>query len=307
MKRALIVALVPGLAGLLLWPEAKPGPTGGWLKAAGLEPRFETVDGLRIRYVRAGSGPAVVLLHGIASSIYTWKDVMPALTRERDVVALDLPGFGQSDQPPDLDAARYPAVILGLMDRLGLPKAALVGNSMGGAAAVAMAATRPERVSALVLLDSAGFNLAPGQRPFILRLLAAGPIAPVLERLPVRRPLLRMGLRQVFHDPALVTAERFNEYLVPLIRPGAMASMRSLLLPRSREASQFPDLLTRVRAPALVIWGREDRWVPVEQADRFLASIPGSRKVVLEGCGHLPQEERPADVLRLLRDFLVKV
>ncbi len=309
MKRALVALAALfglGLALLLLWPEAKPGPTGGWLKAAGLTPRFETVEGYRVRYVRAGSGPAVVLLHGLASSIYTWKDVMPALARDHDVLALDLPGFGESDQPPDLDAARYPAVVLGLMDRLGLARAALVGNSMGGAVAVTIAATWPERVSVLVLLDSAGFNLATSQRPWILRLVGAGPISPLLERMPVRGWVVRVGLSQVFFDPALMTRERQDEYLAPLVRPGAIASMRSLLLARAQQASTFREQVTAVRAPALVVWGREDRWVPLAQADQFVAAIPGSRKVVLEACGHLPQEERPQEVLRLLVDFLPK-
>jgi pimeloyl-ACP methyl ester carboxylesterase len=304
VKRAVAVGIVLGLAGLLLLPEAKPGPTGGWLKSAGLEPRFETVEGHRIRFVRAGSGPAVVLLHGFASSIYTWKDVLPALARAHDVVALDLPGFGESDQPLDLDAARFPGIVVALMDRLGLAAAAVVGNSMGGATAVGMAASRPDRVTALVLVDSAGFNLATADRPWILRLAGSETMGPVLERLPLRRLLLGMGLRQVFYDSALITEERFNEYLAPITRPGAIASMRSLLLARAREAAAFPELARRVRAPTLVIWSREDRWIPVEQADRFLDAIPGSRKVVLERCGHLPQEERPADVLQLLAEFL---
>jgi pimeloyl-ACP methyl ester carboxylesterase len=304
VKRASIAALVLGLVALLLMPEAKPGPTGGWLKAAGLEPRFETIDGLRVRYVRAGSGPAVVLLHGLASSLYTWKDVLPALARDHDVIAPDLPGFGQSDQPPDLDGARYPGLVLGLMDRLGIEKAAIVGNSMGGAAAVGVAAAQPERVTALVLIDSAGFNLAPDERPWILRLVGSRPVGTVLERLPVRGRLVRIGLRQVFHEPSLVTKERFDEYLAPLARPGAMTSMRSLLLARAREAAAFPEQARRVRAPALVIWGREDRWIPVEQADLFVAAIKGSRQVILEQCGHVPQEERPADVVRLVQDFL---
>lgn len=279
-------------------------PTGGWLKTAGLTARFETVEGYRVRYVRAGSGPVVVLLHGLASSIYTWKDVMPALARDHDVVALDLPGFGESDQPPDLDPARYPAVVLGLMDRLGLGPAALVGNSLGGAVAVTIAATHPERVAALVLLDSAGFNLDPGQRPWILRLAGYRPVGAALERLPVRGRLLGIGLRQVFHDPALVTRERFDEYLAPLLRPGAMTAIHSLLQTRRQDAPGFPAMAAEVQSPTLVVWGREDRWIPLEQADLFLSTIKASRKVILDLCGHVPQEERPAEVIRLLQEFL---
>src|SRR5260370_9951610 len=132
MKRAvkpLLALLLGGFLALLLWPEAKAGPTGGWLKAAGLEARFETLSGLRVRYVRAGEGPAVVLLHGLASSIFTWKDVMPALARSRTVVALDFPGFGESEQPRDLEFGLYPEIVLGLMDRLGIARAPLCGTT----------------------------------------------------------------------------------------------------------------------------------------------------------------------------------
>jgi pimeloyl-ACP methyl ester carboxylesterase len=308
VKRALLALFGAGglvLALLFLLPEAKPGPTGGWLKAAGLEAQFETVRGHRIRYVRAGSGPAVVLLHGFASSVYTWKDVLPVLARDHDVLALDLPGFGESDQPPDLDAARFPDLVIALMDRQGLARAAVVGNSMGGATAVGVAARWPERVSALVLLDSAGFNLSKEDRPWILRLLG-GPVGTALERLPIRGRVLRIGLKQVFYDPALITKERYDEYLAPLVRRGAMRSMRSILLARAGQGSTFREQVTAVRAPTLVIWGREDRWVPVDQADLFTAAIPGARKVVIDRCGHLPQEERPQEVLRLLAELLPK-
>ncbi len=284
--RGLLALLLIGLLALLFWPEAKAGPTGGWLKAAGLEPRFETLSGLRIRYVRAGDGPVVVLLHGFASSIFTWKDVLPGLARSRTVVALDFPGFGESEQPRDLDVGIYPGIVLGLMDRLGIVRATLVGNSMGGAVAIALAARQPERVQALVLIDAAGFDLAESERPLLLRLAATRAGKALFGRLPVRGRMLRLALGQVFHDPALVTEERFNEYLVPLLRPGAAAS-----------------LAPTVKAPTLVLWGRDDRWIPVEQADRVVAAIPGARKVVLEACGHVPQEERPQEVLRWLQEF----
>jgi pimeloyl-ACP methyl ester carboxylesterase len=224
VKRASLLLLGVGTLLVVLafvLPDAKPGPTGGWLKAARLEPRFATVGGHRVRYVRAGSGSPVLLLHGFASSIYTWKDVLPALARDHDVVALDFPGFGESEQPSDLDGSRFPSLVLELLDQVGIQDTAIVGSSMGGATAVAVAATHPDRVTALVLIDSAGFNLAPEGRPWILRLAGSAPAGALLERLHVRGLLVRIGLRQVFHDRSLVTPERFDEYLAPLLRPGA--------------------------------------------------------------------------------------
>jgi len=253
--------------------------------------------------VRSGTGPAVVLLHGFGSSIYTWKEVLPGLARTRTVVALDFPGFGESDQPAELSFEVFPKVVRGLLDKLGVGPATVVGNSLGGAVATVLAAQSPERVDGLVLIDAAGFNLEESERPFILRLAATAPGAALFERLPVRGRLLRLGLRQVFHDPALVTRERFNEYLAPFLRPGASASILSLLRSRTFRPALVAELAPKVKAPTLVLWGREDGWIPVEQADRFVAAIPGARKVVFDACGHLPQEERPADVLRWLQEF----
>jgi len=301
-----------GAAGLLLLAavaaaifvargEAPPRPPGQWLQRAGVEPRYEDLSGLRVRYVRRGRGPVLILLHGLASSIYTWADVIPALARDHDVVAVDLPGFGGSDIPADLSSSVYPGTVVGLMDRLGISRATLVGNSLGGAVAIVLAARHPERVRRLILIDSAGYNLDPSRRPMLLRFVGSAPVAAALDALPVRRWLVRTALRQVFHDAARVTPERVEEYLAPLARPGTTEALRSLLAPQS--GFGLPGLEREVRVPTLIIWGRNDRWIPVADADRFAAAIPGARKVVLEECGHVAQEERPAEVVHLLEEF----
>lgn len=269
---------------------------------AGLEPRFQTVDGVRLRYVRAGTGPAVVLLHGFASSIVTWRDVMPALARDHDVIALDFPGFGGSEIREGLPPSAYPGLVAGLMEGLGLPRASLVGNSLGAGVAVVVAARHPQRVDRLVLIDSVGYNLASADRPWLLRVAGRKPVARLVEALPLRRPLVTLALRQIFDDDRLVTRERIDEYVAPLLRPGAVAAAQALLA--SGDDLGLPAVVAQVRAPTLVLWGRDDQWIPAEQADRFLAAIPGSRKVVIERCGHMPQEERPAEVSRLLEEFL---
>lgn len=297
------LASVVLLLALLLVGERPAGPTGRWLREAGLEERFLTVDGLRLRYVRKGQGPPLVLLHGLGSSIYSWSEVLEGLARHHDVVAVDLPGFGFSDQPEDLAFGRLPRAVLGLMDRLGLEKASLAGNSLGGAVAIVLAAERPERVDRLVLIDAAGFNFAPEDRPAIFRFVSAVP-GILLERLPVRRWLTRAALRQVFLDPAQVTDERVEEYAAPMLRAGAARALQSLLTSSSHELDHFEELLARVRSPTLILWGREDRWVPVTDADRFGAAIQGSRTIILKRCGHIPQEERPAETLALVESFL---
>jgi pimeloyl-ACP methyl ester carboxylesterase len=309
VKRFLATSALLALLGCvaLLRYDRPPAPPGAWLQAAGLEERFATVDGLRVRYVRTGRGPAVLLLHGFASSIYSWKDVIPELAADLDVVALDLPGFGWSDQPADLTFDHLPRVVLSLMRELGIDRASLVGNSLGGAVSAVVAAEQPERVERLVLVDSAGFNLRPEDRPPIVR-LTSHPLAEfVITRLPVRRLLVTAGLRQVFYDDAKVTEDRVNEYLAAASRPGTLASIRSLRSSAPMTPEALTEMLRRVEAPTLVIWGAEDSWIRPADAEKFVAAIPGARKVILPAAGHTPQEERPEEVARLLREFLVTV
>ena len=300
---AAIAALLFALGFVASRYDRPPATPGAWLAESDLEARFLTVGGHRLRYVRAGRGPAVVLVHGFASSLYTWKDVLPALVPVHDVVALDLPGFGGSDRPPDLSFPELPEAVLVVMDELGIARAALVGNSMGGAVAAVMAAERPERVTALVLIDAAGFNLGPGEAPAMVR-LAMSPVGSLITRLPFKRLAVERSLREVFHDDAHVTDERVAEYVHGLQVPGAFASIRSLRLSLAERDTIVQEGLPRIQAPTLVVWGREDGWIPVAHADLFVNAIPGARKVVLEECGHMPQVERPADLARRLLGFV---
>jgi pimeloyl-ACP methyl ester carboxylesterase len=300
-RRSAAVLLVLGLI-LLLLPAERTPVTGQWLVRAGLEPRTIRVGRFDVRYVRKGQGPAVVLIHGLASSIYTWAGVIEPLSQRFDVIALDLPGFGASSQPDDLVFDDGLRTVGGLMDTLGVAKAHLVGNSMGGALSLLMAAREPARVDRVVVLDSAGFNMRSADRPFMVRVMASRSAALFSEALPVRRLLTGATLRHLFHDRTLVTDERINEYTAPLLRPGALASMRSLLL--SRLIERFDADLAAISARTLVVWGSFDPWLPLSHADRFVSAIKGARKVVLEA-GHMPQEERPADVARLILDFLI--
>ena len=305
MRRTLLVGLLLVALGLAAatWYDRPPVTPGSWLAGAGLEARYETLGRQRVRFVRAGAGSAVVLIHGFASSIYTWKDVIPALAARHDTIALDLPGFGESDRPADLSLEDLPRAVIGLMDRLGIERAALVGNSMGGGAAAIVAATAPGRVSRLVLIDAAGFNMEPQGLPGIVRVTTSW-AASVLGLLPAKRLVVESALRQVFHDDSLVTKERVSEYLAPTQRPGSFEALRSFGASLGDHPEAVAAALPAISVPTLVIWGDDDRWIPLADADRFVAAIKGARKVVVPACGHTPQEEKPAEVARLLLEFL---
>ena len=299
---ALAVLLGLALGGLAGYDRSAPRPVP-WLEAARLQARFCTVDGHRLRYVRTGSGPRIVLVHGFGSSLYTWKDVIPELAIDHDVVALDLPGFGLSDQPPGLSVEDLPRAVVGLMDALQVRSATLIGNSMGGAAVALVAARHPDRTSALVLVDAAGFHMGAHQRPIFVR-IAMSPLGALIARLPGKRLLVELALRDALHDRRLLTDERVAEYLQAARRPGGFAAVRSLGASLESRNGVVQDALAGVRAPTLVVWGREDAWIPLADAARFAAAIAGARQVTIEGCGHLPQEERPQELLRVLREFL---
>ncbi len=189
------------------------------------------------------------------------------------------------------------------MDELGIARAALVGNSMGGAVVAVVAAEQPERVTALVLIDAAGFNLGPGEAPAMVR-LAMSPVGSLVSRLPFKRLVVERSLREVFHDDSHVTAERVAEYMEGLQQPGAFASVRSVRISLAERGMVVQESLSRIQAPTLVVWGREDRWIPVAHAERFVEAIPGARKLILEECGHMPQAERPDLMTELLSEFL---
>lgn len=300
VRRSLVVSLILA-AGLFLLPKEQTPPTGKWLARAGLTSATVRVGRLDIRYVRKGTGPTLILIHGLASSIYSWADVVGPLSEKFDVIALDLPGFGASSQPADLTFADAPNAVLGLMDALGVARAHLVGNSMGGAVSLLLAARFPDRVDRVVILDSAGYRMQPAERPFLIRFIGSRAAGVLAEALPVKRLLTDRSLRMLMQDDTRVTEERIDEYVAPFLRPGALASARSLLA--SPVDARFVPDLAAIKAKTLVVWGRFDPWLPEADADRFVAAIEGARKVVLD-TGHMPQEEKPTEVARLIGEFL---
>jgi pimeloyl-ACP methyl ester carboxylesterase len=298
--RAVIAAFA--VFALLFAYLSRPARGGAWLRELQLQERYARVGGASLRYVRLGAGPPLLLIHGLGSSIFTWRDLLRPLAETHDVVAVDLPGFGGSSRPTDLSFAVLAGALEGLLVSLELEGVTLVGNSLGGAVALAATASRPELVSRLVLIDAAGFG-GPEAVPRVVRWAASGPGGLLARSGAVRRVLVWGTLLQLFHDRDRVTAERVDEYLAPLERPGTVQSLRALLEAPASEWRRLEDVLGSVSAPTLIVWGEQDAWLPVAHAARFGSAIPGSRVVVLPGCGHLPQEERPADVLELIRGF----
>ncbi|HXH22887.1 MAG TPA: alpha/beta fold hydrolase [Dehalococcoidia bacterium] len=254
----------------------------------------------RIHYLDQGEGPAVVLLHGLGASTYSFRLNLPEIARGRRVIAVDLPGHGfTSRDVADLSLTAQAGYLASLLDLLSLERVALVGHSMGGSIAQRFAVAYPERVARLVLIASTtdDFMLrAAGASPWLAPFVPAF-VAAVLHNHPVRR----RWLSRAVYDPAYLTPEVIAAYEAPGHIRGHTRAYQRLMRDRRRDARID---LGRIRAPTLIIWGDTDRIVSLRHGETLARGISGSRLVVLPRTGHLVPEEQAEAVNRLLTDFL---
>lgn len=277
-----------------------------------LQDRYLVIDGLRIRYWQAGEqGPNLVLIHGLGGAVEVWRRIMPGLARRHRVVALDLPGCGQSQAPAAFPAdtlGLFVAVVLGMMDAHGMATAHIVGSSLGGTVAMRTALAAPDRVESLVLAASAGFthNVA-----WPLRLMSVRGAGELLTR--PGRQNTAVALRSCVADPAAVTEYDVDQAYALASMPGAQAAFLSLLRVYCRmtgiRRDTLRDLAERIpsiQAPALLVWGDRDAIIPVEAAQAALRSLPEAALVIYAGCGHLTFVEQPVRFVRLVERYIAE-
>jgi pimeloyl-ACP methyl ester carboxylesterase len=245
-----------------------------------------------------------VLIHGNNSSAYSWSDVFDELAKEFRVVALDLKGFGFTAKPEgDYRVETQAALVIGLLNELKIERATLCGSSMGGAVALSTAINYPERVDALILVGSSAFNEASGGAslaPAYVRWPYIGGAVTALAL--TSDSLVRDGLRKSFYDGSKVTEERVAAYYRPLRTRGGQRAAR--LVRDQRDYTQIENSLDKIRQPALLIWGAQDRLNLLEDGKRLHAKLKGAQLVVFDNCGHLPQEEMPERFTREVSNFM---
>jgi pimeloyl-ACP methyl ester carboxylesterase len=260
--------------------------------------RTVTADGVRLRVLDAGQGPALLLIHGLSASLDIWRHVIDEFSDRYRVVVPDLPGHGESakpDAPYTIDF--YAGVMRTLARELGVDAAVVAGSSLGGKIALELACWYPSFVRALVLAAPAG-EYARGLRPF-------GKAIQVLSRPVVMRHALDRTIEQTFHDRT---------------RGGHV--MRKQILAARLAAPDFPDFaravarsvggvlaadaqpLRRITQPVLAIWGREDRIVPTRRITPLLRGIPHTRLRIIDRCGHVAMLEQPGEFNHHLAEFL---
>jgi len=267
--------------------------------------RSARVAGTRVNYVEMGSGPPLVFVHGLAGCWQNWLENIPHFARTRRVIAVDLPGFGESELPlDDITIPGYGRFVDAFLGEIGVERAPIVGNSMGGFIAAEVAVSHPSRVEQLVLVSAAGLVTVPDRQLTLARRLAPyfhmGTARAIARREHwVRRPRMRrMFLYGVATHPDLLQPELCYEVASGGGKPGFIDAFSAIL------DYDFRDRLSDVRHPTLVVWGRRDKIVPVAGAHEYERLIPGSRKVIFEDTGHVPMIERPHRFNALLDEFL---
>jgi pimeloyl-ACP methyl ester carboxylesterase len=265
------------------------------------------IERRQVNYVDIGEGapPPVVFVPGLAGQWQNWLENIPRVAETRRVVALDLPGFGQSELPRErISIPGYGRCVEALCDALGLERAALVGNSMGGFVASEVAIQFPERVERLALVSAAGITSSNVRRR---PALTVGRVAAALaaytaaqHRHMARRPRARhLALALVARHPSRLSADVAWEALMKGAgKPGFDDALRACL------EYDFREHLPEIRCQALIVWGEKDSVLPAEDAHEFEQLVPHSRKVVMSDTGHVPQLERPAAFNDLLLEFL---
>ena len=275
-----------------------------------MEQKEFTAHGKRLKYRLAGKGPLVLLIHGMAGSATTWKQVMPALSERFTVLAPDLLGHGESDKTKgDYSLGAMASTLRDLIVGLGYKRATVVGQSYGGGIAMQFAYQYPERCERLVLVDAGG--LGSEVNPVLRMLTLPGSEALLLVACapPVRRVVETIG-RVVFRkklENAAVIPELWRSYASLGHVDGRRAFLRTLravIDPRGQSVSAADKLYLAAGIPTLIIWGAEDRIIPVEHAHAAHAAIPGSWLEIIEGVGHYPHCEAPDRFVGALTEFI---
>ncbi len=258
--------------------------------------------------IEQGEGPPLLLLHGFGANSHTWSKIRVMLSLHHRVFAPDLKGFGASPKP---EAGGYSLrdhadCVLRFIAQRGLRDVAIVGHSFGGGVALQVALDlRNHHATALrrlVLIDGMAW---PQPIPAVFRVMRTPGLGELMMAGMTPRWIVRLALLMCYYDPRKIEDATVERYAAPLRERAARRALLRTVRETSR--SELEALLTRledIAAPVTLLWGKQDRIVPVAIATHLQAAIPGARLIVLDGCGHIPQEEFAEGTLAVLREVL---
>ena len=255
------------------------------------------VDGARLHYRHMGDNEEVLLLiHGFMGSSYDFHQIMPVLAEHFTVYAVDQIGFGLSDKSTDLDyrKANSASLIASMMENLNVEHYHILGHSMGGEVAMHIALNRPDNVSRLILLNSAG--LTDPQQGRNTKLPAF-----LIEYVFKNYTLQRLVFNRTVYDQNVASRDNFNRFFYFNKQIPARTLVK---ITQDNDSGSLADQISDINQPSLVIWGRQDNIIPLEQGMSLYSQLRNSEIVILENCGHLPYLEKPHELSGHIRSFL---
>ncbi len=266
--------------------------------------RFLVIDDAMVHYKDEGEGDPILLIHGSFSSLHTFDGWVKELSNDFRVIRLDLPGFGLSGVRADhvYNREKFIEFLHLFLSRLQIETCSIAGSSLGGWLAWEYSLVYPEMVDKLILIASAGFHQS-NNYPLPFK-MARMPLIKNMYKYIISKSVVEHFVRQVYGDVSKVTSELIDRYYDLFMREGNPEAFLSLV---NTNFSSNTRNLRCIASPTLLIWGTEDKWIPISHAYQFHELIPQSELIIYEGVGHVPMEEAPKVTSMDLRAFLLEV
>lgn len=255
-----------------------------------------------------GRGDPLLCIHGFGACLYSWRNFIEPLGKDYQLILIDLKGCGKSPKPHDTKYSTqdHADLLYQFILEHDLRNLTLIGNSFGGTLSLLLSimfadAGESSRLKSLVLIDAGAYKEF---LPLYLKLLSVSLINPGVHLIPSRFAV-RSILRKAYYDPGKITEDQIEAYTAPIVAPGGKHALRETA--RQLVPANFDELIRRykdIHVPTLIIWGRQDRIIPLKVGELLNRDIANSTLKIIEECGHAPQEEKPEETVALVQDFL---
>ena len=266
--------------------------------------KFMDLYGIKIHYTDRGNGDVILLLHGVLSSLHTFNNWANKLSESHRVIRVDLPGFGLTGPWTDNEYSinRYTEFIKKFMDKLGINKFHIAGNSLGGWIAWEFAVAMEHRIDKMILINSAGY-LNQGKYPWPFIIAKTPVLNQIFNFQLVPKFVARKILKEVIYDSRIISDELVNRYYDLAKRKGNLKAFKTIA---NLPFKQNTDALQNISTPTLLLWGDNDAWISSKDAESFKNDLQNAKVIIYKEVGHIPMEEIPERSCKDALDFLLQ-